>query len=74
MPFPGSDTYSQARQKGFITTDDWTMFEQNFSILDTPQLSAIEVMQLREKIVKGFYLNPRKIFKHLIKIKSWQEF
>jgi radical SAM superfamily enzyme YgiQ (UPF0313 family) len=74
VPFPGSDIYAQAYQKGFITTDDWTMFEQNFSILNTPQLSAVEVMKLREKIVKGFYLNPRKIFKHLLKIKSWQEF
>ena len=73
VPFPGSELYEQAKEQGWIISDDWSMFEQNFSILTTEKLSADEVMQIREKIIKNFYLNPLKILKTIIKIRSFRE-
>jgi len=73
VPFPGSELYEQAKEQGWIISDDWSMFEQNFSILTTEQLSAEDVMKIREKIIKSFYLNPFKILKTIIKIRSFRE-
>jgi radical SAM superfamily enzyme YgiQ (UPF0313 family) len=73
VPFPGSSLYEQAKRSGWITTNNWSMFEQNFSVLNTPYLSAEEVMTLREQMIKKFYLSPSKIFKTLLKVRSLQE-
>jgi radical SAM superfamily enzyme YgiQ (UPF0313 family) len=73
VPFPGSSLYEQAKRFGWITTNNWSMFEQNFSVLNTPYLSAEEVMTLREQMIKKFYLSPSKIFKTLLKVRSLQE-
>jgi len=73
VPFPGSALYEQAKKSGWIISKDWSKFEQNFSVLSTPYLSAEEVMTLREQMIKNFYINPRKIFKALLKIRSLRE-
>jgi len=73
VPFPGSPLYDEAKESGWIASDDWSMFEQNFSIIETPYISAKEVMRLREEIIKDFYLDPRKILKTLFKIRSPRE-
>jgi radical SAM superfamily enzyme YgiQ (UPF0313 family) len=73
VPFPGSPIYSEAKEAGYINTPDWAMFEQNFSVLDTPWLRASRVMELREKIVRDFYLNPRKILKTAAKVRNPRE-
>ena len=73
VPFPGSSLYEEAKKSGLLTSTDWSMYEQNFSVINTADLSAQEVMTLREEMIKKFYLNPRKILKTLLKIKSLQE-
>jgi len=73
VPFPGSDLYEMAKKTNWLTSNDWSMYEQNFSVLKTPQLSPQDVMALRERVIKSFYLNPRKILKTLFKTRSLQE-
>ncbi|NQT22516.1 MAG: radical SAM protein, partial [Candidatus Omnitrophica bacterium] len=73
VPFPGSSLYEETINKGWVSSSDWSIFEQNFSVINTPQLSANEVMELRKDMVKSFYLDPRKILKTLLKIKSPRE-
>ena len=59
VPFPGSALFEEARQNDWINTADWTRFEQNHSVLDTPWISARRVMELRELAFRRFYLRPR---------------
>ncbi len=73
VPFPGSPLYDESIKFGWLKFNDWSMFEQSFSIINTPVLSAQEVMELREKMIKKFYIHPRKILKMLIKIRSPRE-
>ena len=70
VPFPGSELYEEALAKGYINTDDWAMFEQNYSILDTPSLKACRVMQLRRKAYLQFYLSPHAIRSTLKRVRS----
>ena len=61
----------EAKEAGWLTVNDWSMFEQNVSILDTPYISSDEVMALRKKVIGEFYFNARKIFKTLAKVRSF---
>jgi len=74
VPFPGSELYEEARSKGYINTDDWSMFEQNYSVLDTPSLKARRVMELRRLAYIKFYLSPYGLFSTLRRIRTPREF
>jgi len=73
VPFPGSRVYDEAKEREWISTEDWSMFEQNFSVIDTPELSHEEVMDYRNRMIRSFYLDPRKIIKTLLKVKHPRE-
>jgi hypothetical protein len=49
------------------------MFEQNFSVLDMPGMSAVEIMKIREQAYRKFYFRPKTIFKTLKRIRSFKE-
>jgi len=76
LPSKGALTVANpddARKNGYIVSGEWAMFEQNFSVLNTPQLSCGEAMRLRSQFVRSFYIRPKKIIKTLCKIKSLRE-
>jgi len=73
VPLPGTSLYDLARSSGWLSTSDWTGFEQNFSVMNLPGLSSTEVMKLRKKAYKDFYLRPRRIIRVLRKIKGFRE-
>lgn len=65
VPFPGSALYLRAKAEGWINTNDWSRFEQNFSVLDLPGLKAEEVMAWRRRAYRRFYFRPRRILRVL---------
>ncbi|MEK7812412.1 MAG: radical SAM protein [Candidatus Desantisbacteria bacterium] len=70
VPFPGSEMYEQACHNHWINTTDWSRFEQNFSCVDYPHLTAQEIMNLRRFAYRRFYLRYRmflKVWKRLKK-------
>jgi len=73
VPFPGSPLYNEAKKNDWLSSADWSRYEQGFSVISTPSLSAHTVMRLKEKIIKDFYFRPGKILKMLSKIRSGQE-
>ncbi len=73
VPFPGSELHAQAVEMGWLTTRDWAQYEQNFSVMNTPQLSAAQVMEWRRKAYRAFYLRPRAVWNVLKGIRSFKE-
>lgn len=65
VPFPGSELYREACEQGWITSDDWRMFEQNFSVLKSDTMTPEKIMQFRRFAYWSFYFRPRQIV-HLI--------
>ncbi len=63
VPFPGSRLYTEAKGNGWINTNDWELFEQNFSVLDLPTMSAYMIMQWRKKAYYSFYFTPSRFLK-----------
>lgn len=73
-PWPGSRFYDEAKKEGWLTTDNWDMFEQSFCILDYPGLPADRIMKIRDQMTKAFYYRPSTVWKTIKKIKSPTEF
>ena len=70
VPFPGSKLYDDARNNGWLKTGDWTMFEQNRSIVDYPELSSGKIEKLRRRAIRSFYLRPASVWKLMKLVKT----
>jgi len=70
VAFPGSPLYQQCLDSGWLDESDWKYFEQNFSVISTPQLAAAQVMKARDKAFKQYYLQPRVVWNMVKKIRT----
>ncbi|OGS09888.1 MAG: hypothetical protein A2204_05580 [Elusimicrobia bacterium RIFOXYA1_FULL_47_7] len=59
---------------GWINTNNWMFFEQNFCVMDTPQLKAKDAMKWRSRAYRQFYLRPSVIIKTIRRLSNWKEF
>jgi len=73
VPFPGSDLYQIAKEKRWLSTNEWFKFDQSQSVLNLENFKAEEAMQLRRKAYFRYYINPKQIFRTLKKIKNVTE-
>jgi radical SAM superfamily enzyme YgiQ (UPF0313 family) len=74
VPFPGSELFNEAKKNDWICSDDWRKFEQNFSVLNTPHLTAKEIMRLRNFAYRSFYLRPKTIWRIIRQIRTFPQF
>jgi radical SAM superfamily enzyme YgiQ (UPF0313 family) len=63
MPYPGTQLYTEALRKGWLTTTDWHDWEHNKSVLDYEHLKASDIIKLRRGMMLRYYLSPIKIMK-----------
>jgi len=61
VPFPGSKLYELAKKNNWIVNADWSKFEQNFCVLNTPELSAEELGKIRQEAYRKFYYSFKKM-------------
>ena len=54
VPFPGSELYLAAKEKGWIIPAKWKYYEQNYSVISTPFLLPQDVMQSRQSLLSHF--------------------
>ncbi len=70
VAFPGSRLYDRCVESGWIEeAADWKFFEQNFSVITTPQLEARQVMAARERAYRQFYRQPHVVLNSVRKIR-----
>ena len=65
VPFPGSRMFQLCLDQELFIDEPWERFEQNFSIISTPELSAAEVMAWRSRAYRSFYLRPSRVWRVL---------
>ena len=73
VPWPSTKIYQEAKQKGWLVSDDWSFYEQNYSVMSTDTMSAEMVVKYRKKAFRDFYYRPRMVFKTLRRIKSFKD-
>ena len=65
VPRPGTEFYNLARASSWIKQNSWNEFLQERSVLDINDLHAIEIMKLRKKALRQFYLRPAAMLRIL---------
>ncbi|MCL5883473.1 MAG: B12-binding domain-containing radical SAM protein [Actinobacteria bacterium] len=70
VAFPGSKLFDFCQESGWLDESDWKYFEQNFSVITTPQLTAQQVMDARERAYKQFYFQPHVVLNTVRKVRS----
>jgi anaerobic magnesium-protoporphyrin IX monomethyl ester cyclase len=70
VPFPGTDFYRQAREKGWLLADSWDDFEINRDIVSTPDLSVEELRKCRRRAFLSFYFRPSYIAARLAEVRG----
>ena len=75
IPYPGTPLYQQAVENEWflVKPDEYEKFDMTTQILKTVDMSPDEVMSISKSIYKSF-LNPKFIFGHLKKLKSYEDF
>lgn len=71
VPMPWTEIYEEAKQQGYITSENYEDYEQNMSIMHTGNMSPQEVEKWRGWIYKRFYLRPITILRTIKRIKNF---
>lgn len=70
IPFPGTEFYHLAKNNNWLVTKDWSKYELNQAIVETPLLKKEILAQKRIVAYRQFYLRPQYILGRLKKINS----
>lgn len=64
-PYPGTALYEQARQKGWIESEDWTRFGGHCPVMHTDNFSVKDLSRAHRMIVQGFNLSKKGVLGRL---------
>lgn len=73
IPFPGTEFYELARDNHWLTTEDWSCFEINQTIVNYPELAAADLNRERKKAFRSFYFRPGYLLKRLSRLRNPRE-
>ncbi|HUT23562.1 MAG TPA: radical SAM protein, partial [Sumerlaeia bacterium] len=74
-PFPGTDLYEEALERGWLTSRDWEDYEEEGSaVLRAGELSPEELVQAQARAMRAFYMRPRRLIKELAQLRGWSDF
>jgi len=65
MPFPGTELYEVAKQKGWIEDTNWANYDMTHTIMPTENLFRLEVQDELYKCYQSFYGSIKKWIKGL---------
>ncbi|MBL7196668.1 MAG: radical SAM protein [Candidatus Omnitrophica bacterium] len=68
-PYPGTQLYQEAKEKGWIETEDWTQFGGHFPVMHTENLSARDLLKARDMLNYAFYLSNKNSIIDWVKLK-----
>jgi anaerobic magnesium-protoporphyrin IX monomethyl ester cyclase len=64
-PFPGTELYRVAKEKGLLLTEDWTKYTVLKPVMQTEELSEKRLKKLIKKAYFDFYLQPHVIWRYI---------
>lgn len=72
VPFPGSELYEMAKDKGWLSEGaGWEDYDQSRSVLNYPGgLQAADIERLRTQAYRSFYLRPRVLVRAMRQIRG----
>ncbi len=73
-PYPGTDFYNLVVERGWLKSNNWEEFDQNYSaVVDYPDFSGDDIVRAMKQAYKEYYFRPRAIWNLLKAIKGWHD-
>jgi radical SAM superfamily enzyme YgiQ (UPF0313 family) len=69
-PFPGTEMFAWAQEKGYLATRNWDDYDLSHQIMELPTVSNRKISEYYRKAYRRCYLRPSYILKRLKKISS----
>ena len=70
-PFPGTELYRLAREKGWLTSDNWDEYEEDGEgVIRTEHLGPEDLRRAQKEAFRRFYLRPSRLARELGRIRS----
>ena len=69
-PFPGTDMFKWADEKGLILTYDWDDYTLAKPVMRLENMTADEIKDLYKMMYRSFYFRPKYILKKIFSIRS----
>lgn len=73
-PFPGTQMFKWAREKGYLKTEDWSEYDLYTIIMNLPTVTEQEIRDFYSRAHRRFYLRPRYLTRRFFKIRSYLDF
>ncbi len=78
VPFPGTEFYNWAKEKGYLITKDYGKWLNETGylncLLDYPYANHNDIEKLRDKLMSKYYFSFTYIVKTFLRNLTWQEF
>jgi anaerobic magnesium-protoporphyrin IX monomethyl ester cyclase len=71
-PFPGTEAYDEAREKGWLETDDYALYDMAYPIISTEHLSRKQIIGLYNRSFASFYTDPLMMLRGLFSSMRWK--
>jgi anaerobic magnesium-protoporphyrin IX monomethyl ester cyclase len=71
-PFPGTEVFEEAKEKGWLETMDYALYDMANPIMSTEHLSRKELVRVYGQCFISFYTDPIRIFKGLTSNIPWK--
>jgi len=73
-PYPGTDFYKLVSENGWLLSDSWEDFDQNYSaIVSYDTLSSDEIIAGIRKAYRAWYLRPKQLLKFAFALRSFKD-
>jgi anaerobic magnesium-protoporphyrin IX monomethyl ester cyclase len=66
-PYPGTPLRDLVQKMGWLQVTDWNKYDTATPTFETPQLKIADLLEMKEKAYKKFYLRPRHVMHMLLK-------
>lgn len=66
-PFPGTELFAKARERGLIRTEDWSQYTVMKPIMATGKCSVKDLGKFISKAYRMFYLRPSYLLRQIVK-------
>jgi anaerobic magnesium-protoporphyrin IX monomethyl ester cyclase len=71
-PFPGTEAYEEAKEQGWLETDDYALYDMAYPIISTEHLSRKQVIGLYNRSFASFYTDPLMLLRGLLSSMRWK--
>jgi radical SAM superfamily enzyme YgiQ (UPF0313 family) len=69
-PYPGTEMFKWAKEKGYLRTFDWTKYDLATVVMELPTVDSRTIEKYYKNAHKKFYLRPVYIAKRIARVKS----